>query len=90
MELEVTLRGGCPVLPETLHPLANRNAIVIESGRDFSVYIQRLIRTINQLLVGDCPFDCGSTRRFQELCKNRPRAGYQWTSCDGAVADMLP
>lgn len=37
-------------LPETIRDLAYRNALEVESGRDFNVHIDRLIRAIEQAL----------------------------------------
>ena len=37
-------------LPESIRDFAYRNAVEVESGRDFNVHIDRLIRAIEQLL----------------------------------------
>jgi len=37
-------------LPENIRDFAYRNALEVESGRDFNVHIERLIRAIEQIL----------------------------------------
>ncbi len=47
-------------LPETLKGFAFRNAATVESGRDFGVHVDRLIRSIDKLLRIDRPTESAS------------------------------
>lgn len=65
VELETALRRGITVLPvlldgssmpdpaelpDTIRDFAYRNALEVESGRDFNVHVERLIRAMEQIL----------------------------------------
>jgi hypothetical protein len=66
VELEIALREAIPVipvlvggakmpavpdLPASLAPLAFRNAIEVDTGRDFHAHVSRLIRSMEQIVV---------------------------------------
>jgi hypothetical protein len=65
LEIETALRKGKPLipvlvmravmprpeqLPETMHDFVYRNAVEIDSGRDFDTHIRRLTRAMDQML----------------------------------------
>jgi|RifCSP13_3_1023840.scaffolds.fasta_scaffold05587_5 hypothetical protein len=67
VELETALRRGITVLPvlidgtsmpdpaelpDTIRDFAYRNAVEVESGRDFNVHVERLIRAVEQIVGG--------------------------------------
>jgi outer membrane protein OmpA-like peptidoglycan-associated protein len=60
-------------LPDTLWPLLRRNAIVVESGRDFHVHVNRLIDDLNQLLAAHPSSE--RTEQARRMAVTAPNAG---------------
>ena len=60
-------------LPETIRDLSYRNALEVESGRDFNVHIDRLIRAIEHALgINSLPSATTSNEPYSRRARNSP------------------
>jgi hypothetical protein len=87
VELETALRRGITVLPvlldgtsmpdpaelpDTIRDFAYRNALEVESGRDFNIHVERLIRAVEQIVGGKAMPDAPAPSEVSPLLSRAP------------------